>query len=235
MLLQRLPLIAMGLCFVATPLRAQSTGETAGTEQPQSVSRPNILVYHHASTAAEGWLRGYADLLRGFGDSMLSQAEAACFAETARERWLQNRQRSVEQYWVLRLLHRAYSQALTRKTARSRSTPQSIFAPKPKRCSPEQLGPSGKIGWPLSLRCKTCSAAVGRLEAIFARRAAGETTLVGTAAYRDARAAIAEIVVDLQSRVRKVPGREYVAAKQLLTALDNEIGLAPPPALYSQN
>jgi hypothetical protein len=73
------------------------------------------------------------------------------------------------------------------------------------------------------------------LDAIFARRAAGETTSVGTAAYREARAAIAAIAADLQSRVRTLPGREYVAAKQLLTALDNEIGLAPPPALYSQN
>jgi hypothetical protein len=232
MLRQYFVMISIGFLCVAAPARAQSTDSGP---QPQSGRESGLRVLHYSSTAGEGWLRGEADWMRGFGDSARSQGEAAYFNELAVEKHLQNRQQRAEQYWNLRSLNQASRQA---QTSKSQSAPIGMprkATPRPQRCTTEQLALTGKISWPCALQCETCCDARERLEAIFARRAAGECTSVGTPEYRVARAAIAEILVDLRARVREVPTGEYIAAKKLLTSLEYEAGQSPQPPLYSQN
>ena len=65
------------------------------------------FTYHHASTAAEGWLRGRAALLHAQGNYMLAASQAMICHEQARSLALDNRQRWLEHRFWLKAWHEA--------------------------------------------------------------------------------------------------------------------------------
>jgi hypothetical protein len=93
MLRQSFTLLALAIFCLATQANAQSTAYGYAYPQPQGGRASGLRVLNQASTAGEGWLRGQADWMRGYGDSLRSQAEADCFEQMAFEKQIQNYQR----------------------------------------------------------------------------------------------------------------------------------------------
>ena len=77
---------------------------------------------YHASTAAEGYQRGMADIIRSRGQANLMNAQAAGYLEDARAKYLENRYRATEIYYERRKIYQQEQAAkhAKRKICRSR-------------------------------------------------------------------------------------------------------------------
>jgi len=67
--------------------------------------------YDHASTAAEGALRGMADVTRSAGAANLMNSQAAGYWQDAQRRYIENRQYGAETYFNMRAANRAAREA----------------------------------------------------------------------------------------------------------------------------
>ena len=76
-----------------SPIGAQSTDTIPPYPQPQSGGASDPQAVDNVSTAGERILRAEADWMRGYGDSLRNQAEAACFEQMAVEKQIQNYER----------------------------------------------------------------------------------------------------------------------------------------------
>lgn len=125
----------------------------------------------HASTAAEGYLRGRADLARGVGLYNLYTSAAARNYEEAAAMRIENRRRRAETYFAMR-----EANAIAREKARRRrSTPEEIAqwndARRPRRLTRDELEPVlGAIAWPTALQDDRYADSRSELERLFAER-----------------------------------------------------------------
>jgi hypothetical protein len=200
--------------------------------QPQSMPHDNILVQHHASTAAEGYLRGMADWMRGYGESLRSQAEADCFAETADGLSLQNRKARVAQFWYLKEQYAKHYQASHRRAGQSAHKAAEPMSQTTRRAV-EKVASTGAVSWPVVLQCKSCRAACQKLDAMFAGRAAGIQP--DPSAQRNAQHAIDRLLADLKSRIKTTPTKDYLEAKNFLTSMKGEVRQFSGEVLVAQN
>jgi len=63
------------------------------------------VIYDHASTVIEGYLRGMADLVRAWGDYDYERSLAVINFEEAKRRWLNNKSEFVRTYYALRQVY----------------------------------------------------------------------------------------------------------------------------------
>lgn len=227
--------LAIGLVCFLLPTVAYAQGPRSGVPyaKPESVpGSPAVLSYGYSSTLQEGILRGEADWMRGYGEGHRSLGEAACYAQTARAQALQNSQASFELYWHKKQLYREYRESLSGRA--TKTTSQEAGYRRTKRPSVSPFAKNGQIMWPGAVKRKESGKAQDELQAVFAAKAAGRDTTVGTSDYRKAKAAIAKIHDDLKKNVRSLPCDEYSAALGLLRTLEQEINRRPEPILLTQ-
>ncbi|HTM52950.1 MAG TPA: hypothetical protein VL175_02940 [Pirellulales bacterium] len=215
-------------CGVAQFAVAQdSDSQSAQYPRPKSVRRDNILVQHHASTAGEGWLRGQADWMRGYGESLRDQAEAACFNESAKGLAIQNRDLRIESYWNNKEEYEKWHQAHLPKVGPATK----IAADEAKRarqgCTAQQVSATGKINWPVALKAEGYQGARQTLAALFVERAGAIETRLDATVCRKAQATVDKMLARLQAEVKTMPGNDYREAKQFLTSLKNDIVTSP--------
>lgn len=176
----------------------------------------------HASTPAEGYARGMADLTRSAGMANLLDAQAAIAAEQARTLDLQNDVMAVETYFNKKAINRANREANRRPP---RTTDQLAMISRARTPDPlgiEDFDPvSGEIHWPIVLRDDGFSAYRKRLDELFAARAerGGELTLDDARAIQDV---TAELLSALKARIREFPSSAYLQARNFVTSLSFE-------------
>jgi hypothetical protein len=99
---------------------------------------------YHASTAAEGYARGMADVIRSQGQANLLNAQAADRAEDARAKNIENRLRAAEAYYERKRIRESYKSS-KRSARRSAYLRRHTIQP----LTQEELEPaSGDIKWP---------------------------------------------------------------------------------------
>ncbi len=180
----------------------------------------NVLVQHHCSTAKEGALRGWADLVRSYGEAARNFGEARCYVALAHEQELQNHQLAVAQYYERKAMYEA-----------SKVHPDKFYLPYEtvsKSDTPKPVTPvvsnDGRINWPVALKTDSCCSARQALEIYFNHRGPGYSTGIGTPEYETAHAAIGELTNNLKSRITEVHSGDYMLAKNFLKNLEKAAG-----------
>jgi hypothetical protein len=215
-------------CGVAQFAAAQeSDSQSAHYPRPKSVRRDNILVQHHASTAAEGWLRGQADWMRGYGESLRDQAEAACFTESAKALAIQNRDLKIASFWNNKDEYEKWHQAHLPKVGPATKIAVDEAKRSRQGCTTQQVSPTGKITWPTALKAESYKGARQALAALFAERAGAIETKLDAKYCLKAQATVDKMLAKLQAEMKKMPGNDYLEAKQFLTSMKNDIVTSP--------
>ncbi len=172
---------------------------------------------HHCSTALEGALRGWANLVQANGNYLISASQAAILAEQARWLSLDNRQRWVEYRQWLRTVNDTRRQnniAQKRRVNDSRRNARYRVY----RLSNQQLDHgTGYIAWPHVLQAREYRDMRMQLDRCFQQCARyGRSNA-------DAEFEINECVAGLQQRLQgrrhKLERDEYVAAQKFLLGL----------------
>jgi hypothetical protein len=171
--------------------------------------------YHHASTHAEGYLRGKADLHRGIGQREYMESLARINNEEARGRYFDNQLKGTETYFAKRQINRE-AQAAERGP---RPTQQDLerYA---KTRAPERLGEAqynagvGRLTWPAALSNEVFQTERSEIDRLVADRmfvATGE----GSENHDQIRDQVETMRAKLKANITSLSPTEYLAAKKV--------------------
>ena len=125
---------------------------------------------YHASTVAEGYARGLADVIRARGESNLNHALAQREWEAARKEALESRVLKVETFYARREVYRQNHAAEI--AARRAKTEARLAKLRLRELTPEELNPeTGEITWPTLLADEAFADYAAWFDALFAERA----------------------------------------------------------------
>ena len=218
------------LAFLA--LAAAAVGVTAANSQTQPITPPSPNVYggggyyggSHASTAAEGGLRGMGDLVRSQGQANLSNSAAAINYSIAQKNEIENRSQWTHTYFQMRKANREYRAAERGPRPTMEDLVRYAQRGKPKRLGTSEVDTvTGAINWPVLLRSDEFAASRSELEAAFARRASHSA--IDAEDYAKVKRATSRMLADLKKQVRNVPSNQYMIAKRFIESLAYEAGL----------
>ena len=175
---------------------------------------------YHASTAAEGYQRGMADIIRSRGQANLMNAQAAGYLEDARAKYLENRYRATEIYYERRKIfqqEQAAKHAKRKQTVR-RYVERRKFEP---LTADEFDASTGRIEWPAALAAEDWDEYRDRLDDIFAERA--KYGLLSSDEYLEALALTKEWRRAVLARRREYPVSVLHDAVRFIHKLDKEL------------
>jgi hypothetical protein len=176
--------------------------------------------YHHASTAAEGYLRGSADYLRAMGEYNVNTSLAARNWEEAYSRSLDNRVKHVETYFESRRINEKY-RAQRRKPPTAEEIAKWNAARRPRRLTAEQFDPlTGEIHWPEILSESDFESARKMLEKCFS--SGTKSSRQSTRNSRQVQTSIEQMRKLLAQSRHELSPRDYVEAKKFLDSLAYE-------------
>ncbi len=179
--------------------------------------------HHHSSTAAEGYLRGRAAVVRSRGYANYFNSQAAINNTIARRNNIENSLYGTNAYFNMREINRQ-----ARADERGPRQTEEARVRIAKKAAPKGLSPSefdavaGEINWPVLLRYDSLSRKRTVLEQIFRQRA--DTGSMSAEDYMKANDTINALLADLRGAVRKVPPTQYTEARQFLEGLAYEAG-----------
>jgi len=188
--------------------------------------RNTYQAYHHASTAAEGRLRGMADLARSQGQANLDNSAAAINYSLARRNEMDNRLHWTHTFFQMRQANRAYRAMERGPRPTMEDCIRYAQMGKPKRLSPSELDTiTGEIHWPLLLTSDEFAGDRSELESVFARRAS--CSAIGLEDYLKIRDTTDQMLAKLKGQIREAPARQYIIAKRFVESLAYEADLPP--------
>ena len=184
--------------------------------------RDPYYVDNRASTPAESYSRGLADVTRSAGERNLSNSEAALNYTDARSKQLDNDLKATDTYFQKRQMNESYTAA----ERRPRLSDEALFRVNkqrmPDRVSASRLDSvTGEIAWPFVLQDKAFDKHRAKLEADFAERAEKGGS-IGPDAYLEIRKTTEEMTSELKKLVRKYPGTDYAQARKFIKSLSYE-------------
>lgn len=192
-----------------------------GYHQPVSPLPPDFcFTYHHASTAAEGWLRGRAAVIHATGNYWLSVSQALICREQARWLALANRERWIEHCIQLRAFQEAERQ---RRIEQRRIANQARWLSKYKvyLLTPSQFDrATGEINWPAALQAAEYRGARERLAELFRQRAGYFDSPIGGDV--ELRQCVESLSRSLRRNIGTVDRTDYLTAQKFLCGLKYE-------------
>lgn len=194
--------------------------------EPNGLHRPPFW-YHHASTALEGALRGYAEYVSAHGEFFVNRAYAEQLAQQARRLAIQVEQERIAAYWRIRdeYKQRTYGNRVSAATIERINK-----ARLPKRPAAHAAAASAEIHWPAVLQGEAFAPQRAALEEALALRA-GCGHGPGSPAYRQAVAARDVMLERLRDRIGETSPMQYIQAKRLIESLAYETMFAPQAQL----
>lgn len=189
----------------------------------------------HASTEAEGVLRGGADFIRAIGEGNYYNSLGLVNTQEAWSRAIDNKQKAVETYFQIKQINRA-----AREAARSQPLTYTQYAKLAKQEAPERLDEAdynrvlGRLSWPAVLASSDFAAERAALDQMFAGRKAQDVG-VSTNFHRDVREVTAVMQEKLRNRLDTMSPMEYIAAKKFLTSVQFESQQSLVPAGLAVN
>ena len=217
----------MAAMIAASFVFAQAAAPTGGANPPY-VPPPYYGGYmypYQSSTAAEGYGRGLADVIRSTGQANLANSAAAINWTEARRRQIENQKQWTETYFAMREINRRSVEA---ERARHRGNAEDWVryaqAGKPKLLSNQDLDAvTGQIHWPILLTSNDFDAQRTQLEKLFAGRA--YHGVMGANDYLAAVRVTGELLAGMKAQIRDVPAQQYMVAKRFLESLAYEASL----------
>ena len=179
---------------------------------------------NRASTAAESYARGLADVARARGQYEMDSAQARISRADARSLELDNRMKSTETYFARRNFNREQrfgteEDKYEKKRANQERYASFVRQSNPGRLTNEQLDPlTGKIQWVPELMPAVYKEYRERLDALFQKRARQDGT-VDKATYAAIKDATGDLLQALRDNNPNFRAEKYVAAKSFVNAL----------------
>jgi len=176
---------------------------------------------NRASTAAEGFQRGFADVLRAQGWRNLLNSKAAINYSEARRREIENREKWTKTYFEMRTMNRQYRSAERGPLPTKEDWVRYAQAGAPSRLGTEELDAvTGKITWPMVLKTPEFAQEREQLEKLFAERAA--KGMVGMEEYQEIEEVTNQMKEALKKQITDIPPVAYTTAKNFLNSLAYE-------------
>jgi hypothetical protein len=209
---------------VQTSARAQpdNYGEPPGDHyQPVPPLPPDLgFTYHHASTAAEGWLRGRAAYIHAMGNYWLSVSQALICREEARWMALTNRQRWIDHCIALRRFYELDRQhRIAERRLANEARWLSVY--KVYLLTPDQFNRvTGELVWPEALRAAEYISLRQRLDGLFRQRAGYISLPIGS--ELELQQCVESLARALRRKVSAAERTEYASAQKFLCGLKYE-------------
>ena len=223
-------LMALG---TQTGTQAQPPAGVSGVQplyNTQSYYRPRPYMpapwygRYHASTAAEGYMRGKAAVIAAQGYYNRMTAEAWAVSEEARSRQIENHRQATDTYFAMRKTNRDARTEERGPRATAEDLARFAKQAKPDRPGPHQVNAaSGEVYWPTLLRANEFAGSRAELDNVFARRVSsgGVGADDGVRAQQAAKAMLAE----LKKHVRQLDPMDYTVAREFIESLAYEAQL----------
>jgi hypothetical protein len=213
------------LALIASLVQAQATPTPVPTIDP-------ILGFgyggygdgygYHSSTAAEGFLRGRAEVIRAAGEFNYTTSLALINIEEARSRYIDNRAKWTETYFAMRKTNQGYREAERGYRPTQEVLNRISQEASPDRLTPSQLDPSLRtIFWPALLSGGDFDSLRTQLDQLFSVQRPNNSGL-GTENFREIAALTAEMQTLLDSKLNQLHPDEYLAARRFISSLAYE-------------
>ena len=196
-----------------------------GYPTPYPAVSPYPLPYHyrHASTAAEGYLRGLSALTTARAAANVMNAQSRVIDEEAQRRDIENRENWADTYHRMRETNKAAREAARGPRLTQEDANRIAQAGRPEELSPSQLNvDSGKVTWPALLQADEFAGFRADMEDAFAQRAVKGG--IGAAEQAKVKQAANGLLSELKKHVRDVSPMDYTTARQFIKSLAYEAG-----------
>jgi hypothetical protein len=202
-----IPIAALAIIACTGETRAQFWGNYGGW---------------HASTAAEGYARGMADLTRSAGMANVMNAQAAVIGQEAVSANLDNQIKATETFFNKRAINRAYQESVRRPPLSSEQLASIARdrAPNPLRTS-DYDPVTGAISWPAVLRDDRFGEYRDPLDVLFRDRAAAGGDLT-VQQFNQVRDLTGGMLSALKADIRNYSANDYLRARNFITSLAHE-------------
>jgi len=179
--------------------------------------------YYHSSTAAEGAMRGMADMVRSQGQANLDNSAAAINYGIARSQEMDNYKKGVDTYFQARQANKQYRDAERGPPPTMEQLVRFAQMGKPKPLSPSELDViTGDIAWPMVLQEDAYAKDRETIQAAFAGRSAGGA--MGLSDLTTVRKTTDSMLAQLKDNIRDLPPDAYMQSKRFLESLAYEAG-----------
>jgi len=190
---------------------------------PRPIVRPWPYPYYryHASTAAEGYMRGVAAVTRARGEYNLLTSQAAINAEHARNLALDNSKKNAETFFAMRKINQESRAAERGPRPTKEDLVRLAKTAAPDRLANDQLNAAtGQIAWPSALQGEQFASYRAEIERVFAERAAGGG--MGAQQRDNLEQATGTMLVLLKNDIRQLAPMEYTNARRFVQSLAYE-------------
>ncbi len=220
------------LMIIAAVLAIGVSAALAQVVIPASGGSSGFLQYQdHASTAAEGAMRGMGALVRSDGQRNLDNSAAAINYSVARKNEIANQQYYTETYFNMRKVNREARAAERAPRGTKEDFIRYAQEGAPKRLSPSELNVvTGALGWPAILQDGAFKEDRQKLDNYFAYRA--KHGAIDFKNIMKATEMITGMEDELKENIRKLPpnatmSQQYLLARNFLKSLRYEAGQPP--------
>ncbi len=178
---------------------------------------------YHASTASEGYFRGFADVVRAKGDFNYMTSRAAILQEQARRDYMANRIQYAKDHFRLKEINREGRQKLDGPRVTTEQIRKISKLGVPKRLNVEQFdAATGQLAWPAPLTDAKYAADRQQINQLMADRSYGlkaDTRKIDQLANT--------MLASLKSDIRNLSPSDYTQAKGFLVAMRYELRFDP--------
>jgi hypothetical protein len=182
---------------------------------------------YFSSTAAEGYARGTADVIRSHGIYNQLSADAAVRLEEARKKHIENYQQAVGTYFQVRDQNKARRDAGREKKRVQLAKWLQQRDTKVPRLGVSQLNPeTGEIVWPTVLMDEAFSEHRKTLEGLFVKRAK-QGGLYAIADRNISQRATAGMLEELRTLGQQLIASDRILARRFVEALAHELSSTP--------
>lgn len=179
-------------------------------------------VDNRASTPAESYARGSADVIRSKGMAAVDASEAAINVEEARSANMDNRMKWTDTYFGMREKNKSYRDAERRPRASREDLYRWAKEGAPDRPTESDLDPlTGSIAWPRGLQIPALDDEREEMDELFKSRAkTGGSTQLNT--VNEIRTTADDMKKTLKKHIKDMPTSDYLASTKFLEGLNYE-------------
>ena len=175
---------------------------------------------YHSSTAAEGYQRGYADVVRSAGAYNVMTAEAARRLADAQQQNISNHLQATETYFEMKRINQAYRDETRRKRTPEDLARLSTYS-RPERLSPSELDPvTGSVDWPILLQTEPYA---GPRQVVEQALGSKSTGALSPDLLLAAQNACDEMLTTLKSRIGDYNPTDYMRSRNFIDGLREEL------------
>lgn len=178
---------------------------------------------YYASTEAEGFQRGLADVVRSQGIYNLTTAKGNVYQEEANAQYIENRNRAQEVWFDMRRRNDAY-RAEKRGPALTSEQIFRINAQRaPKRLNDDQIDPvTGELHWPLLLTAMIYDPYRKIIDTGFEKRSQ-KGSFSNYESQQEIVKSVESMYDELKKRIRDYEPQEYIDANRFMEALSYDV------------